>query len=145
MFCAGCGIQIQHGLNYCSRCGRRVATDLKSGEERSPLVVAGNIAGVGFVAYIFVLLILSRSGIEPRAYIPITFFYFAALFGLCYMFLRHNSAIVLRGISTAEPNIEPEYLRPATTAQLEEAREFGVGSVTDHTTRTLEPTRVREP
>jgi hypothetical protein len=137
-------MQITDGLNYCSRCGRRVVEEASASHQRGPLAVAGILAGIGFVAYIFVLLILTRSGIEPRSYVPITFFYFAALFGLCFMFLRQSSpGPRSRGVFQ-ETTAQPEYLKPATTAQLEEAREFGVHSVTDHTTRTLEPTRVRD-
>lgn len=37
----------------------------------------------------------------------------------------------------------PAYLRPAVnTAQLEEARDLGIGSVTDATTRTLDEVRI---
>ena len=59
-------------------------------QPRSPNVVAGNTAGVGFVSYIFVLLILSKTGVEPNMFIPVTFIYFAALFGMCFMFLRQG-------------------------------------------------------
>ncbi len=145
MFCAGCGTQIQSGLNYCSRCGRRVAEDAKSGNMgwSNPLVIAGQTAGVGFVGYIFVILILSRSGAAPNLFVPLTFFYFAALFGLCFMILR-------LGLPSRAPNApegenknkqdEPAYLRPVTTAQLHEGFDTPA-SVTDHTTRTLDPVR----
>lgn len=141
MFCSGCGTQIQPGLNYCSRCGRRVAVDEKPGRHRTnPLVIAGNTAGVGFVAYIFVLLMLTKNGAAPNIFIPLTFFYFAALFGICIMILQYGRP---REIDE-KPAEEPEYLRPATTAQLEESREFGIGSVTDATTRALDPAPIRE-
>lgn len=142
MFCVGCGTQIQSGLNFCSRCGRRVVDDTKSG--RSSLSVAGNIAGVGFVAYIFVLLVLSRSGVSPDVFKVITIFYFGALFGLCFMFLRQNSGASRPAVAAADERAEPAYLRPVTTAQLEEARDFGVGSVTDATTRTLDEVPISE-
>ncbi len=139
MFCAGCGTQIQSGLNYCSRCGRRVVDDSKAA--RSPLAVAGNIAGVGFVAYIFVLLVLSKSGVAPDVFKLITVLYFAALFGLCFMFLRQGPQAPRSRIEDPNPSdarAEHAYLRPVTTAQLEDARDFGIPSVTDATTRTLD-------
>ena len=137
-------MEILDGLNYCSRCGRRVPTEGKNDPDRSPLVVAGSVAGVGFVAYIFVLLVLSRLPIAPDVYIPVTIVYFATLLGLCFLFLRQSSLAARRNLKTGEQSEQREYMKPATTAQLEEAREFDIGSVTDHTTRTLEPNRVRE-
>ena len=144
-------MQIQSGLNYCSRCGRRVAEDQKSGDVFSnPTAIAGMVAGIGFIAYIIVLRILTRSEVVPNVYVPLTFFYFSALFGLCVMFLRQGRPYeASKKAKPPEPAAdEPAYLRPVTTAQLEEGREFGIGigigSVTDSTTRTLDKVPLRE-
>lgn len=140
MFCSGCGSQIQPGLHYCSRCGRRVSDEGSANLHRAkPFAVAGNIAGVGFVAFIFVLLVLVRNGVPGVALVPITFFYFAALFGICMMFLRSDSSAERKDKLPADDEAEQRaFLHPVTTAQLEASREIGVGSVTDHTTRTLD-------
>lgn len=141
MYCSGCGTEIQAGLNYCSRCGRRIAETQKPfvSARTNPLVVAGQTAGVGFIAFIFVMLVLVRYGVPGNNIIPIAFFYFAALFGLCAMFLKYGSAQRgARDVENAAESAERAYLRPVTTAQLEEPREFPAASVTDHTTRTLE-------
>ena len=141
MFCAGCGSQIQSGLNYCSRCGRRVAEDAEASNSLSnPMMVTAYVAGAGFICFIFILRMLTRSEVPANLFVPITFVYFGALFGICFMLLRHATLLAK---NTSAPNTsneirKPEYLRPATTAQLEEARTFGVGSVTDATTRTLD-------
>ncbi len=141
MYCAGCGTEIQSGLNYCSRCGRRVAEEVRSATNAwtNPLVIAGQTAGVGFFGFIVILLILTKSGIMPKLFVPITFFYFAALFGICFMILRYGSASSGTQSSGAEvePSSEAFYLRPVTTAQLRE-RLDSPASVTDHTTRTLD-------
>jgi len=145
MFCAGCGTQIQSGLNYCSRCGRRVAEDSKPDKPwTNPTVIAGQTAGVGFVAYIFVLLVLSKGGIAPDVFIPVTFFYFAALFGLCFMFLRQAGSPSQHRVSTVKEEVrEPAYISPVTTAQLREGFDTPA-SVTDHTTRTLDELPARK-
>ena len=145
MFCAGCGSQIQSGLNYCSRCGRRVAEDTKAGASSNPLTVVGIVAGIGFVCFMFILRLMTRADVPPNIFVPITIVYFATLLGICFMLLRHGASLA-RNSREAEQNInrEPEFLQPATTAQLEEAREFGIGSVTDATTRTLDKVRVRD-
>jgi hypothetical protein len=148
MYCEGCGTQIQSGLNYCSRCGRRVAEDSKWSKHyrTNPLVVAGQTAGVGFFGFIFVLLILAKSGVSPNLFVPITFFYFAALFGICFMILSYGRSLTKTEAfeSPIANTTEPAYLRPVTTAQLEEAREFGVCSITDATTRTLSEVPISE-
>ena len=144
MFCAGCGTQIQQGLSYCSRCGRRVADEAGRAAWNTPLAIVGQTAGVGFVAYIFVLLILTRSGTHPNIFVPLTFFYFAALFSICFMVLRHGTSA--DKARPSQPSVDetpvPAYLRPVTTAQLEEARDMGIGSVTDATTRTLDEMKI---
>lgn len=102
-------------------------------------MIAGNTAGVGFAAYVFVILILTKNGVQPNIFIPLTFFYFAALLGICIMFLHYGRPTKESGRSPAEiRDDERAYLRPMTIAQLEETRNVGVGSVTDATTRTLD-------
>lgn len=111
------------------------------------MVVAGQTAGVGFVAYIFVLLILAKNTAAPNIFVPLTFFYFAALFGICFILLRQGSFASSsveppKADDPAEP-ADPTYLRPVTTAQLQEGFE-APASVTDHTTRTLDEVSIRK-
>lgn len=105
------------------------------------------IAGVGFFMFMLVIRALTRSDVPPGLFVPISFFFFASLFGICFMVLRYGSkrsgevAPRERSFQTGELS-PPVYLSPVTTAQLEEARDFGIGSVTDATTRTLDEVRV---
>lgn len=143
MYCTGCGSQLQTGLNYCSRCGRRVAEDSASGSAFTPTppIVAAFTAGAGFFCYILVIRVLSRAGVPPNQFVPLSFFYFAALFGICFLILRHGSGAKEK---QERPSDNPEaersersYIGPANTAQLTEPNEMPA-SVTDHTTRTLD-------
>lgn len=144
MYCSGCGTQLQSGLIYCSRCGRRVAEDLASANSAAnPMTMTAIIAGVGFFAFMLVIRALTRSDLSPNLFVPISFIYFGALFGICFMVLRYGSKA--RKSETSQfvretGDLEaPAYLQPAVnTAQLEEVRDFGIGSVTDATTRTLD-------
>lgn len=143
MYCSGCGRQLQTGLNYCSGCGRRVAEDAAAGAWTSnPMAITACIAGVGFFAFMFVIRALTRSDLPPNLFVPISFVYFAALFGICFMVLRYGRAA--KSVAAADHARvtgeldAPAYLSPMTTAQLEEARDLGIGSVTDATTRTLD-------
>jgi uncharacterized membrane protein YvbJ len=151
MFCAGCGTQILEGLNFCSRCGRRVA---ESNISRTSLagnltMAAGYVGGAGFLGFLFIVLIFSKSGMPSNQLIPIAFFYFASLFGICYLILRQASIFagkkdVVESYPRGETSADPTYLRPTTTAQLEEPRDPGIGSVTEHTTRTLDKVPARK-
>ena len=146
MFCAGCGSQIQSGLNYCSRCGRRVAEDSTSSNPWSnPLFIAGAVAGIGFIGFVILIRILTRSQTPPNVFAPMAFVYFAALFGICFMLIRHAASVAKINTTLRSKDVrEREYLSPVTTAQLEEARLFGVSSVTDVTTRTLDKIPIRD-
>lgn len=140
MYCSGCGTQIQSGLNYCSRCGKRVVeTDLSAKPASSEFAaIAATVGGIGFGAYIFVVLILAKSGLPASLFVPITVFYFAALFGICYILLRQGSTPRAgKGEEKAAEPVPDLYLRPAATAQLPEAH-VRPASVTEHTTRTLD-------
>jgi hypothetical protein len=125
-----------------------VVDDAKPGGHTwsNPLVIAGQTAGVGFVSFIFILLILTwNPSMPPRLFVPITFFYFAALFGICLMIMRHgaSTATAEKAPGPVEASVSPAYLQPITTAQLEEGREFGIESVTDATTRTLDKVGIK--
>ncbi len=104
------------------------------------------IAGVGFFMFVLVLRMLTRSEIPPGLFVPISFFYFASLFGICFMVLRYGTKTMKgsrseKAFDTGEV-APPAYLSPITTAQLEEGRDFGIGSVTDRTTRTLDEVKI---
>jgi hypothetical protein len=147
MFCAGCGTQIQSGLNYCSRCGRRVAESENAETFAKTLASSlGYIGGFGFLGYIFVALVFVKNGVPPTYLVPITFFYFASLFGICYLILRQTELFRRRDTRRDDVQIrndQPSYLKPVTTAQLREGFDEPA-SVTDHTTRTLEEVPMRK-
>jgi hypothetical protein len=147
MFCSGCGSQIQSGLNYCNRCGRRVAeTDSESAAIAKGMASSlGYIGGFGFAGFFLVAMVLVKNGFPPGALVTITFFYFAALFGVCYFVAKQAGVLAKRDPQRPGPLQDADhrsYLGPVATAQLAESRETGVGSITDHTTRTLDEVSV---
>ncbi|MBC7898939.1 MAG: hypothetical protein H7070_02700 [Saprospiraceae bacterium] len=98
------------------------------------------IGGFGLLAFIVVVLSLLKKGAEMNALVPISFFYLATLFGICYLLIsRAVSLSQKRKVETTDPGIasQPAYLRPVTTAQLEEPGDMPI-SVTEHTTKTLD-------
>lgn len=147
MYCSGCGTQLQSDLNYCNRCGRRVAEDSDRASVAKNLSASlGYIPGVGFFCYIFVVIALVKNGVPGNQIIPITFFYFAALFAICFLILRQTSILSKGERRPADKSLPEEgasnYSTPITTARLRELREPGIGSVIENTTRTLDKVRV---
>jgi hypothetical protein len=141
MYCSGCGTQIHAGLNYCSRCGWRISGETLDGGLSSS-GIAATVGGVGFIASIFVILVLARSGVPPGTFVGISFCYFAALFGICFLLLRQplRSNLELPRLEKARPEEEPStlYSSPSATTPLRELSEPGIGSVIEHTTKTLD-------
>ena len=144
MYCSGCGTQIQSELNYCNRCGKRVSeSDSETASVAESLSsTLGYVGSAGFIAYIFVVLVLVKNGVPGNTLVPITFFYFAALFGICFLILRQTEFFAGKKWSPNRADAAEAktaaYLQPVTTAQLRESQEHGIGSVTEHTTRTLD-------
>ena len=142
MYCSACATEIQPGRSYCNRCGRYVWGEKKPARDRmSPVVVAGNTAGVGFVGFIFVLLVLVLNGVTGSNIVGVTFFYFLALFVICMMFLRQSKYYQPERIEPVGE--DPLFINPPVTAQLHEATERPA-SVTEHTTRTLQDVPLRD-
>src|SRR5688572_26633027 len=147
MYCSACGTKLQLDLNYCNRCGQRVGPDTeKSSLAESLSSSLGYVGSAGFIAYIFVVIALVKNGVPGNQVIFITAFYFAALFGICFLILRQTQLFSGKSETARRPRPKEEdvtpYIKPVTTAQLEEASEAGIGSVVENTTRTLDEVRV---
>jgi hypothetical protein len=150
MYCSGCGTQILQGLNYCNRCGKRVSEERADALGISPDIAkaVGYVASGGFFAFIFVVFIFLRAGAPANQLVPITFFFFAALFGICFLILHFGKGFErkpekppVQGFDVAEPR---SYIEPPSTARLTEPADPGIASVTEHTTRTLDEVPVRK-
>jgi len=144
MYCSACGSQIQSELNYCNRCGAKVS----GGDPALQKSVAENLSssvayvgGFGLIAFIFVVYLVLRSGGDSKVLVPVSFFYLAALFGICFLILHQVSELTGKSHPKRPENVhdttEPAYLKPATTAQLGEST-IEPASVTEATTRTLD-------
>ena len=165
MFCSNCGTAIKPELNYCNRCGTRIANAETGTDVRATVVenfssAVGYVGGFGLIGFIFVVLVMIKNGVTERALIPISFFYLAALFGICFLLIQQVKSFsgmsADKKSSDFHPNSQfpsmtaitdqplPPPLSPANTAQLGEARAEpasvagGVGSVTENTTKTLD-------
>lgn len=135
MYCSSCGNKIAAELNFCNRCGIKLA---KADQGTAPQTLSGAIGyigGFGFLGFIFVALVLVRANVTEKSLIAISLFYFAALFGICFFLIKNARPFSPRQVEDYVP--QNDNLKAATTAQLGEAR-TPVASVTEHTTRNFD-------
>jgi hypothetical protein len=137
MHCSGCGTELEAGLNYCKRCGKRVREEKSAvGQGLTNALGAIGVFGVlGFVAALYVML---RSPIiAPGTIMVVSFFYLATLFGVLFLILKQTELFTHKGQSNDD--VQPEsaaYLNTPATAQLGESTLEPI-SVTEHTTKDL--------
>jgi hypothetical protein len=149
MYCERCGKQIDESLNYCNSCGaqlkREVAAPPKS---LTAFMIAALSCTVIFGLLILAILMSTLLDKVPNPD-PIVAFgvaYLVVLFAISFIISRQVSKLIDADLKSREfpqrSSAPPVQLPPRSPNQLDEFRE--PASVTDHTTRTLEPTRVRE-
>ena len=147
MFCSTCGNSIAGHLNYCNNCGARTEKTVRSADNSSPtgwVAFSGALLAIfGLIAGVSILRILLNSRLDQTSIVIILVTYFVAVFLMFTAYIVNMSG---NGImksrrrpelnSSEQPYVSPASFRPVTTAQLESAAE--PGSVTEHTTRTLD-------
>jgi len=101
---------------------------------------------VGLVVLAALFGILFDKGSRPEPLFLFAFAYLGVLFGICWMIMRQVSKLIdadLRSRDLSQRTSSPlVQFPPRSTNQLEEFRE--PASVTDHTTRTLEPNPINK-
>ncbi len=136
------------GLKYCNSCGVRLTAGAEDSGRPAGKMLVGVLSALsvivitGIGVFIPLLIILLEKSVKPEIVVMISFAYLATIFGISFSLVRQASKLIdarLRGAEgfSAPEHREPARLSPLTTAQLEESR-IPIGSVTDHTTRTLD-------
>ena len=139
MYCTGCGTELNSDLNYCNRCGSRVAKPASGVAENLSQAVS-YVGGFGLVGFIFAIAVMAKQDLPVVALVAISFFYLSALSIICFLMIRQVAALTDKragGGRVEDQSVHEPYLRPLTTAQLPEPTEQPA-SVTEHTTRTLD-------
>lgn len=151
MYCSTCGAETSVELNYCHRCGASLNPPVNEPQGR---VVAPTSFGkmaliVGLMLVLGLGLIfsgangLARKGVNPIAIAWMTIFGFATLFAVTSKFMRLWSQIYSVGVAP-EPTRQPQAKRQQTIAERARTGQLpppsvSFTSVTENTTRTLEP------
>jgi hypothetical protein len=145
MYCSACGVNVAQGLSYCNYCGAKVgekSSASKSSEVRpeflvfmmTALFIFGLVAITILMGMMKQVLGLPVEQVLGFALLP--FLLMLLLEGVCLrLLLRRNRGTEATGAK--------EFLNEQTTKELNRAEERLLTepgpSVTDHTTRTLEP------
>ena len=150
MYCSSCGSAAPPGLSYCNRCGADLRSKVNEVPRRSgpspDSLVWGivSVTTVGLCAVIALMVIMKEVLQSPdgliNGFAAITFFSFLLVDALF-------AWLLLRSKKSRKENTEIIQLNEAIRAELNSALTSGLSeplsSVTDHTTRTLEPVEIR--
>ena len=155
MYCPNCGAEATPGLNYCKRCGGSL-TQLSSAQEIRPAVSAPNAWAVGMttvflvvggLAVLFGLLTdMLHSGLIPQMIVLLAALGALTILGSVALLMRFWMRLLnLSSRSADDPTRLKNFaavneLGPARTSPFADP----LGSVTEQTTRTFEPS-YREP
>jgi len=149
MYCSSCGVAVAQGLSYCNYCGAKVnGAEGESSSLVKPELVVSAMVGLfilGLVAIaVLVGVLKSVAGFDPPILIGVTFFSFIVMLLLEGMLI----GLLLKGKKGAKAPGSIDGLKQQTTRELAEVKTRALAeptsSVTDHTTRTLEPALARE-
>ena len=141
MYCSACGVSVVQGLSYCNHCGAKVSGDkaAKSSEVKTESLVWAMVAVLvfGFVAIVFLMMAMKMVGLNVGQILGFTILSFLIMLLVEGVFtwqllLRQRGATGDAVLSNAQTTKE---LEAAQARVLPEP----MPSVTEHTTRTFEP------
>ena len=146
MYCSACGVNVAQGLSYCNYCGAKVGEKSgsvsKSSEVRPEFLIS---AMIGLFIFGLVAITILMGMMKQVLGLPVERVLGFALFPFLLMLLLEGVCLRLlmrRNRGTEETGANA-LLKEQTTKQLDRAEERLLAepapSVTDHTTRTLEP------
>jgi hypothetical protein len=148
MYCLSCGKAVTPGLSYCNHCGARLDRAKgegvsKSSEVKPELLVAAMAAvfifGLGAIIFLMMALKMVFGPENMGLIISFTLLSFLIMLGVEGVFI----GMLLGRKRSAKEAGDTEHLKGQTTKELAEAKARMLPepalSVTEHTTRTLEP------
>jgi hypothetical protein len=148
MYCSSCGSAVAQNLNYCNRCGAKVSDAKIGGVNKTAMsfhislinaIAAVFIVGLGAIA-VLIGVMKQVVGFDTSIILAITLISFAMMLTVESVLIR----LLLKGKKgTEEADDLAKRQNEQTTRELEEAQARvlpePMPSVTEHTTRTLEP------
>jgi hypothetical protein len=146
MYCSSCGVVVSQGLSYCNYCGAKLNgakgdSVSKSSEVKPELLVYAMVMVLvfGLVAIVFLMMAMKMVGLNVGQILAFTMVSFLMMLLVEGVFIWQ----LLRRKRGAEETGDPALSTEKATEELEGAQARGLPegmtSVTEHTTRTLEP------
>ncbi len=149
MHCSNCGKTLEAHLNYCNSCGTRVENKTTVIRTGSPMLAIGSIfvGCIGLMVFIVVLRELMVSGLDTGAKVVILALYLSAVVTMFSVLIwqsrKGSSEVSAKGNQPSADFGGQQAFRGINTAQLQEPTHRPT-SVTEHTTRTLDHTPLKE-
>ena len=148
MYCSSCGLSITQGLSYCNHCGAKLNAEkgdslIKTTELRAESVIISAMVGL----FVLGLLAISVLMGVMKSVLGLNVGQILGFATLSFLIMLLIEGVLISRLSRrkrgAEPTGDTVLPKEATTKGLDSARarELPVAtpSVTEHTTRTLEP------
>ncbi len=147
MYCSNCGNELKAGLNYCNRCGGKVARAVSGNDSvaKGLATSLGYIGLFGFLSLVAIVAILIGNEVDAPVIVVVTAMFLATLFGISFIILRQISKLsekTTESNQTNTPSINVKELNSPITNQLEEPK-HAPASVVEHTTRTLDKVPIK--
>ena len=146
MYCSSCGVAVAQNLTYCNHCGAKVnsgkAESMKTTELRAEWAIMSSMAALfvcGLVAIAILLGVMKQLLIfQEGPILAFAFLSFLILIGLEAVYISRLLRVRRDADSSRDKTLSAEH----TTRELEARSRIvaePIASVTDHTTRTLDP------
>ena len=146
MYCSACGVNVAQGLSYCNYCGAKVGEKgdsvSKSSDVRPEFLLC---AMIGLFIFGLVAITILMGMMKQVLGLPVERVLGFAVLPFLLMLLLEGVCLrlLMRRNRGSEETTANALLKEQTTKQLDRAEERLLAepapSVTDHTTRTLEP------
>lgn len=148
MYCASCGLEVTQELSYCNRCGANLKPSAaQSAVAPSKLVGAAwaisiavtlvTLIGFGMVFSVVMTLVERGINLSPGG-MALVFFALFFVFIIAALLIRQLSRVLSIPQLPAAVPVQKPNLVETSPAQIGVGR-VPASSVTDHTTRTLDP------
>ncbi|HKU74498.1 MAG TPA: zinc ribbon domain-containing protein [Pyrinomonadaceae bacterium] len=149
MYCSSCGVPVAHGLSYCNHCGAKLTgakgdAAIKSSEVKPESVIWAMVAVLvfGFVALMFLMMVMKMVGLEIGHILAFTFLSFLMMLLVESVFIwqliRRTRGAEETGRTALSKEQATKELDVTQARVLPEARP----SVTEHTTHLFEPSYI---
>ena len=150
MYCPSCGAPVAQDLSYCNHCGAKLRGEkgdslIKSSEVKPAALVWGMIAVLvfGFVAITFLMMAMKMVGLSVEQILAFTILSFLIVLVVEGVFIGVFISQLLRRKRDAEETGDTAISKGQSSKELEAAQARvlpeAMPSVTEHTTRSFEP------